>query len=209
MQKCRDRGITVNGAKFKCAQKEVTFCGFRISEKGIEYDPRKIDAIQNFPSPTNVTELRSFLGMSNQLGGFVRELSMATNPLRTLLKSRSPFIWTEDHQAAFELTKATLLSPPVLAVFDHEKPTRLLTDASRLNGLGYILQQRHGDEWKLVQAGSRYINETEAGYSMVELELLAVVWAMKKLRLHLLGIDFELMSTINLSAASLTTKLLT
>ena len=60
------------------------------------------------------------------------------------------------------------------------KPTRLLTDASRKHGLGFIMQQQHGDDWKLVQAGSRYINETEAGYSMLELELLTVVWAMQK-----------------------------
>ena len=192
LKKCRDRGITVNGAKFKCAQKEVTFCGFRISEKGIEYDPTKLDAIQNFPAPTNVTESRSFLGMVNQLGGFVKELSMATNPLQSLLKARSPFIWTDDHNAAFEVAKKMLLSPPILTVFDPKRPTRLYTDASRLHGLGYVLQQKHEEEWRLIQVGSRFINETEAGYSMVELELLGVVWAMKKLRLYLLGIDFEL-----------------
>ena len=130
--------------------------------------------------------------MCNQLGGFVHNLSAATNPMRSLLKSRSAFVWNEDHQAAFEISKAVLLSPPVLAIFDMMKPTRLLTDASRKHGLGFVLQQQHGDNWKLVQAVSRYINEMEAGYSMIELELLAAVWAVQKLRLYLLGIPFEL-----------------
>jgi len=182
----------VEPEKFKMAQEKVHFLSYEISERGVEYDPNKIETIQKFPRPRDVKELRSFLGMANQLGGFVRELSMATNPLRTLLKKKSPFIWNEDHEAAFNITKAALLSPPVRAVYDPEKPTRVMTDASRKNGLGFIMQQKHYDEWKLVQAGSRYINETEAGYSMVELELLAVVWAFKKLRVYLRGLSFEL-----------------
>ena len=191
-QRCRDNGITVNKEKLSIAKNEAHFVGFEFSEDGIQYNPTKIDAIQDFPPPTNITELRSFLGMCNQLGGFVHDLSMATNPLRSLLRSRTAFVWNDDHQAAFEISKATLLSPPVLAIFDMTKPTRLLTDASRKHGLGFIMQQQHGDNWRLVQAGSRYINETEAGYSMIELELLAVVWAMQKLRLYLLGIPFKL-----------------
>ena len=71
--------------------------------------------------------------------------------------------------------------------FDPKKPTALHTDASRLNGLGYVLLQKHGEEWKLIQCGSRFLTDTESRYSMVELELLAIVWATKKCRLYLQG----------------------
>ena len=69
----------------------------------------------------------------------------------------------------------------------------LQTDASRLKGLGFALLQKHQATWKLVQAGSRFITETQSNYAMVELELLAVVWAMRKCRIYLQGLpSFEL-----------------
>ena len=192
LERCRQHGITISEKKFNFGQRKVTFLGVELSADGIAADTRKISAIQEFPSPKNLTELKSFLGLANQLGGFTAKMSEACGPLRPLLRKAGPFIWTEDSERAFKNVKKVLESPDVLALFDLTKPTRLLTDASRLNGLGYVMQQLHGDTWKLVQAGSRFITDTESAYSMVELELLAAVWAMKKLRHFLLGIQFEL-----------------
>ena len=67
----------------------------------------------------------------------------------------------------------------------------LQTDASRLKGLGFALLQKHQHAWKLVQAGSRFITETESNYAMVELELLALVWAMRKCQIYLQGTQFQ------------------
>ena len=85
------------------------------------------------------------------------------------------------------------MTAPTLAHYDPSKPTALHTDASRRKGLGYALLQKHADKWRLIQCGSRFLTETESRYAMVELELLAATWAMKKCRIHLLGLEhFEL-----------------
>ncbi|KAG0721036.1 Retrovirus-related Pol polyprotein from transposon opus [Chionoecetes opilio] len=95
--------------------------------------------------------------------------------------------------AAMQAVKKALSSTPVLAHFDPALPTVLQTDASRLKGLGYALLQRHGTKLRLVHCGSRFLSDTETRCAVVELELLAVVWAMRKCRMYLLGLStFEL-----------------
>ena len=186
---CRQHGITINQKKFCCAQNEVFFCGFSLSSAGREIDPGKVAAIADFPAPTNITELRSFMGLVQQFGDFSTEISSAADALRGLLKPSNAFVWTPDHQTAFNNVKKALSSPPVLAHYDPSLPTVLQTDAARLKGLGYALLQLHGDRWRLVQCGSRFLTDTESRYAMVELELLAVVWALRKCRIFLQGLQ--------------------
>ena len=133
------------------------------------------------------------MGLINQLGDFTTEVSTTADPLRELLKSKNEFRWTETHTTAFQVTKKALVSAPTLAHFDPSKPTTLHTDASRRKGLGYALLQQHAVKWRLIQCGSRFLTDTESRYAMVELELLAATWAMKKCRVQLLGLPhFEL-----------------
>ena len=188
LDRCRDHGITLNEKKFHCAEKEVAYCGFNVSSAGKQVQHDKVAAIADFPPPTNLTELRSFMGLVQQLGDFSTDISSAADSLRGLLKPSNSFTWTPDHQVAFDAVKVALSSPPVLAHFDPSLPTMLQTDAARLKGLGYALLQRHGDHWRLVQCGSRFLSDTESRYAMVELELLAVVWALKKCRIFLQGL---------------------
>ena len=188
LERCRKQGITLNPEKFEFLQSSVDYVGYRVSCDGVKADPKKVEAIQNFPAPTNITELRSFMGLANQLGGFSSQLSKAAEPFRDLMKPKNAFLWTPAHNAAFEETKEVLCSPPVLAPFDPRLPTTLQTDASRLKRLGFALLQKHGDTWKITQAGSRFTTDTELRYAMVELELLAVVWAIRKCRIYLQGL---------------------
>ena len=140
-----------------------------------------------------LTKLRSFFGLVNQIAHFSKEVSKALEPLRPLLSKKNVFQWTELHAGAFTEAKKLLCSPPVIMPFDIELPTRLSTDAFRLNGLGFILEQKSkSGQWKLVTAGSRFIIPTESRYAMIELEALGASWAMQKCKLLLLGIDFEL-----------------
>ena len=133
------------------------------------------------------------MGLINQLGDFTTDVSTTADPLRELLKTKNEFRWTETHTTAFQATKKALVTAPTLAHYDPSKPTALQTDASRRKGLGYALLQKHADKWKLIQCGSRFLTETESRYAMVELELQAATWAMKKCRIHLLGLEhFEL-----------------
>ena len=186
---CRANNITLGKKKFDFANKEAKFAGYIIGPSGISSDPAKIEAIAKFPKPTNITEMRSFFGLVNQLGDFCPHIASAAVPMRGLLRTGQPFTWNADHDAAFEATKAALVSPPVLAHFDLSADTVLMTDASRKNGLGYALLQSQDNIWKLIQCGSRFITDTESRYSATELELCAVKWAMKKCRLFLLGLS--------------------
>ena len=174
--------------------RKVDFCGFHVTEEGFTIDDDKIAAINDFPMPTNRTDLRSFMGLVNQFGEFTPRLADVTQPLRPLLKTSNEFVWDDTHTGAFTRTKDLLVSPPVLAYFQPGLETRLETDASRTNGLGYALMQRHGNDWRLVQCGSRFITDTESRYAMVELECLGAVWAMQKCRIYLAGLQFTLVT---------------
>ncbi len=187
--RCRESGITLNKKKFQLAKNNVKFAGYVVTDHGIKADPDKVKAITHFPKPSNITDMRSFKGLVEQMGGFSKEVAEAMQPLRPLLSQKAEFYWTSDHDKAFEATKKALTSPPILATFDPKRPTRLETDASRTKGLGYILMQKDDkNQWRMIEANSRFISETEARYAMVELELLGVKWAMKKCHSYLFGL---------------------
>jgi len=91
LARCRGHGITLSAEKFVISQ-EVKFAGFVVSSKGTRPDPAKVSAITKFPEPRDVTSLRSFLGLANQLGIFISDLAAVTDPLRKLLKKNAT--WT-------------------------------------------------------------------------------------------------------------------
>ena len=161
--------------------------GLCLSPEGYHVDP---SIIADFPTPANRTDLRSFIGMVNQLSATVATL---LSPLRPLLRTRNEFVWSENFEHAFKAAKASLTSAPTLAYFDPTKPTRLCTDAS-CQGLGFILQQQHADAWLIVQAGSRFLSDAESRYAVVELELLAVSWAINKCHMFLAGMHFTVVT---------------
>ncbi|ROT75492.1 hypothetical protein C7M84_005962 [Penaeus vannamei] len=159
LSRCRAHGITLNKDKFMVAATNVSFCGYNISPEGIAADPEKVAAIRDYPTPSNITDLRSFMGLVNQLADFSPEIAATAQPLRPLMSPKRSFTWTPDHDQAFGKVKAALLSPPVLAPFNPKLPVTLQTDASRLYGLGYALFQEHGHgQLRLVQCGSRFSN---------------------------------------------------
>ena len=169
LQRCSDHKITLNTSKFKYAKPEVQFAGFILSADGYKTDPAITDAIEQFPTPTNRTDLRSFFGLVNQLSACTDTIAPLLAPLRPLL-IKNDFVWTPNHDLAFGKAKESLTSSPTLSFFDVDRQTRLCTDASR-QGLGFILQQRQGDTWKLVQAGSRFLSGAESRYAIIELKL--------------------------------------
>ena len=175
IRRCDAAGITLNPKKFHFAKTSVDYCGFTVSTQGYTSDARKVEAISKFPRPQNITDLRSFMGLTNQLGAFSSDLAHSAQPLRDLLKPSNIWRWTNQHDAAFEAVKAALVAPPVLAFFDPALPTKLQTDASKTKGMGFALLQRHGDSWHLVQCGSRFLSGAEARYSVGEVEMAACV----------------------------------
>ena len=114
LQRCSDRSISLNAEKFKFAEDQLKFAGFILTDAGYQIDPALTEAIAKFPTPQNVTDLRSFMGLVNQLGSFTPNLAGLVEPLRTLLSSKNDFLWTENHQQAFETARTMLSTPPAL-----------------------------------------------------------------------------------------------
>ena len=188
LQRCVDKHISLNLGKCKFNQTEVTFAGFTLSAQGYSVDHSITDAISQFPAPTNRTDLRSFFGLVNQISSTTNVVAPLLIPLRPLLSTKNEFLWSPNHQQAFDATKNALTTSPVLSYFDASKPTRLSTDASR-QGLGFTLQQNTAGTWSLIQAGSRFLKDTESRYAVIELEMLAVCWAVSKCKLFLTGLQ--------------------
>ena len=124
-----------------------------LSSQGFNIDKSRTDAISNFPTPANRTDLHAFFGLANQLSASTATLANLLAPLRPLLSTKNEFAWSPNFDKAFISAKQALTSAPTVSFFDPDKPTRLCTDASH-QGLGFVLQQKNGDNWALIQAGS-------------------------------------------------------
>jgi hypothetical protein len=116
----------------KClfAQNQVTYLGHAISQNGVAIDSSKISAISSWSTPTNLKELRSFLGLAGYYRKFVRHFGIICQPLNALLKYFFVFVWTQQHQTTFEALKQVLISAPVLALPNFTKPFAIETYAS-------------------------------------------------------------------------------
>ena len=126
LQTCRENHMTLGKKKLTFAATEVKFDGYIVSGAGVKSDPAKIDAIAKFPKPTDITEMHSFLGLVNQLGDFSPHIATAALPLLSLLRPTESFLWSPDHDNAFEEVKHELTPPPVLAHFDPLADTELM-----------------------------------------------------------------------------------
>ena len=111
-------------------------------------DPEKITCLKEFPRPHDEKSLRSFLGLANQIGHFMPDLSQATKKMRQLLKRNTVFLWTPEIEEEFQQAKKILTLEMLIKPFDPTLPTHVLTDASRLHGLGYLLLQHKTEDGK-------------------------------------------------------------
>ena len=154
---------------------------------GISVDPDKVAALRDMKAPVNVSELRRFLGMCNQLGKFSPNLASLTQPLRDLLSKRSAWIWSQDQMRAFSQVKEELTKPKVLALYDPFLDTKVSADASSF-GLGTVLSQKNSlSQWKPIAYASRSMSEVEKRYAQIEKEALAVTWACEKFSDYIIG----------------------
>ena len=178
----RQHGVKFNLSKIQWKVPEVCYMGNIISKDGMTADPKKIQAIQEFPQPTTITELQRFLGMVNYLGQFVKDLSTTSAPLRQLLRSDVEFVWNHEQEKAFSELKDALTKTPTLVFYDPKKDLTIQCDASK-DGIGACLLQ----EGQPVAYASRAMISAETRYAQIEKELLAIVFSAEKFKHYIYG----------------------
>lgn len=185
-----EAGLTVNREKCKFFRSELKYLGYVIdSEQGLRVDPDKVKAILDIPTPKTVKEVRSFLGMASWYRRFVDNFSALISPLTNLLRKNQRFIWTTTCEEAFGKIKECLVSAPILSSPDFTKGFYVKCDASGY-GLGAVLTQIIEDKERVICYLSRSLTKQEKKYTTTERELLAVLFAVEKLRPYLEGSEF-------------------
>lgn len=191
LRRFEDLGIQLNHHKCKFKQMEVVFLGHRLSGKGVLPSNDKVRSILNFRPPKSKEELRSFLGLVTFVSRFIPDLATINHPLRELVKQSSIFAWEDEHQNAFNQLKQRIGSIDHLGYFDPNDRTLVVTDASGV-GLGAVLIQFKCNRPRVISYASKSLSETEKKYPPIEKEALAIVWAVERFRIFLIGITFEL-----------------
>ncbi len=175
-------GFTPNKNKCTIRSKSVRFLGHIFENGKILPDPDKVKAILEFPKPTNISQLRSFKGLVGFCAKFYPDLHHVLHPFRALSKASETFAWTNEHDAAFEEVKQLVAKKVSLTLFDPSKPVEIWCDASP-HGLGAILLQDQGP----VCCASRTLVGPEKNYPQIDIELLAVIWALERFDLFTYG----------------------
>jgi len=160
--------------------------GHRISEKRIEVDRAKIEAIDKLLPPTTVKGVRSFLGHAGFYRRFIKDFSKISKLLCSLLLKDTKFQFDEEWKTAFMLLKEKLVTTPIVIALNWEKPFELICDASDY-AIGAVLGQWKNNVFHTIYYASRTLNDAQLNYATTEKELLAVVYAFDKFRPYLMG----------------------
>ena len=188
-QRLREANLKLKPSKCVLMQKRVAFLGYTVSGEGISTDASKIEAVRDWPTPANLKQCRSFIGLCQYYRRFVPKFSEIAAPLYALTKKGVPFVWTPQCQAAFDQLKSSLISADVLALPSDEGEYILDTDASDVAMGGVLSIVQDGVERPVCYA-SQLFDKHQKNYSVTRKEMLALVTFVKKFRQYLLGRHF-------------------
>ena len=169
---------------------EVVYLGQKINSHGIQPIQEKVRGITDAPAPTNVSEVRSYLGTIN----YLPNLSTILAPLHSLLEKGKSCKWSEEHQEAFRKSKELLNSSHLLVHYDPQKELILACDASPY-GLGAVLSYRMEDNTEQpIAFASRSLFAADKNYSQLDKETLAIVFGVKKFHKYVHGRHFTILT---------------
>ncbi|KAG2810623.1 hypothetical protein PC111_g15578 [Phytophthora cactorum] len=166
---------------------EIPILGCLVGKNGVRPDPEKVRVINEWPTLSNVKELRQFLGLATYLCRYVENYGGKIRPLSQLLKKEAEWKWTAECQQAFDAVKQGLTEAPILAVADQGRPFHVVWDASDFAIGCALMQHDHEGRDRVVYYQSRQLKPAERNYPVHDKELLAMKYALAKFRVHLLG----------------------
>ena len=193
LQKLDADNLRIKLSKCHFAKHQINWLGFTFSKNGVKPIESKTAAIAEIKAPKTLKQLQSFLGSVHHLSKFIPNSAKICHPLRPLLKKNENFLWTENHQTHFEHIKNTIANATENTHFIPTWETPVKCDASR-KGLGAALEQLDSEGWKTVAFASRFLNSNEVRYSINEIELLGVVWAIEYFKFYLFGKNFTVLT---------------
>ena len=187
-------GVRLKLSKCEFMLPSVEYLGHRITAQGLKPTDEKIQAIRDAPTPTNVSQLKSFLGLLNYYGKFLPNLSSALAPLYSLLQQKKVWCWGPAQEKAFQKAKVSLTSDSLLVHYDPSKELVLACDASPY-GIGAVLSHRmeNGSD-QPIAFSSRSLAPAEKKYSQLDKEALAIIFGVKRFHQYLYGRHFTIVS---------------
>ena len=187
LRRLQNNSLFLKPEKCSFAKSSIGYLGFIISKGFVGMDPAKVEAVQQYPVPSKVKEVQAFLGFCNFYHRFVKDYSTIARPLFNLTMKDTPFVWGPDQQTAFATLLQAFISAPVLALPNHSKPFRLITDTSDF-ATGAILEQPDAlNCWHPVAYHSKALQPAERNYEIHDKELLAIIRALEIFRHYLEG----------------------
>jgi len=185
----RPANLKLKLSKCHLLRAEIKFLGHIVSAEGFSTDPSKIEAVQEWPVPKNVHEVRSFLGLTSYYRRFVPTFAEIASPLHALTMKNKKFDWTTQCEHAFNKLKNSLISSPILAMHNDKYPFLLDTDACDVS-IGAVLSQVQEGVERVIAYALRSLSKPERNYCVMRKELLGIVCYTKAFRQYLLGRKF-------------------
>lgn len=187
LDKLRSAGLFVKPEKCKFHQSSVEYLGLVITTKGLQMDPKKVEAVQQWPTPTKLKDVQAFLGFANFYRRFIKDYSKVAKALTQLTKKDVPFKWDQSAQDAFDDLKQRFTTAPILRHFDFDRPIVVETDASDYVSAGVLSQYDDDNVLHPVAFFSKKHSPPECNYEIYDKELLAIVRAFEEWRPYLEG----------------------
>jgi len=189
----RQHNLKLKLKKCNFLQTETTYLGFVINSKGIQPDPKKVEAIKSIQQPTTVKQVRSIIGACSYYRRFIPNFSEIAEPIIKLTRKYEKFHWTPECEKAFQFLKDKLSTIPLLAYPQLSKHFYLYTDASD-KSIGACLTQicEETQTEKPIYFLSHKLSDTQTRWSTIEKEAYAIHYALQKLDHYLHGAKFTI-----------------
>ena len=194
LSRIQEFGLRLRSDKCQFYLKSIKYLGYIFDKDGRRPDPANIAAIQRMPAPSDLSNLRAFLGLISYYSVFLPALHTIRAPLNRLLQKGTPWVWSNECALSFKKLKSMLASDVLLTHYDPTLPIIVAADASSY-GVGAVLSHRFPDgSEKAVIHAARSLITAEKNYGQVEKEALALVFAVKRFHKYLCGRQCELLT---------------